>query len=70
MEEPVNETIRKHFGTIREPRLERTRLYELMEILVIAICAVICGADKEKWLRSILELPNGIPSHDTCGYLG
>jgi predicted transposase YbfD/YdcC len=76
MEEPIGETIQQHFGTIPEPRLERTRLYELMEILVIAICAVICGADswediedfghaKEAWLRTILKLPNGIPSHDT-----
>jgi predicted transposase YbfD/YdcC len=76
MEEPISETITKHFGNIPEPRLERTRLYELMEILVIAICAVICGADswediedfghsKEVWLHNILKLPNGIPSHDT-----
>jgi predicted transposase YbfD/YdcC len=72
----LGESIEKHFGNIPEPRLERTRLYELMEILVIAICAVICGADnweeiadfgqdKEAWLRTILPLPNGIPSHDT-----
>ena len=76
MPEPISETIEKHFGNIPEPRLERTRLYELMEILVIAICAVICGADswediedfghaKETWLGTILALPNGIPSHDT-----
>jgi predicted transposase YbfD/YdcC len=76
MEQPIGETIQQHFGTIPEPRLERTRLYELMEILVIAICAVICGADswediedfgyaKEAWLHTILKLPNGIPSHDT-----
>ncbi len=76
MEEPIGESIQRHFGGIPEPRLERTRLYELMEILVIAICAVICGADswediedfghaKEGWLRTILALPNGIPSHDT-----
>ena len=46
--------------------------------LTIAICAVICGADtwvhvamfgksKEEWFRTFLELPNGIPSHDTFG---
>ncbi len=72
----ISETIQKHFGSIPEPRLERTRLHALMDILVIAICAVICGADnwedieafgkaKEAWLRTILGLPNGIPSHDT-----
>jgi predicted transposase YbfD/YdcC len=76
MEPPIGESIQQHFGSIPEPRLERTRLYELMEILLIAICAVICGADswediedfghsKEDWLRTILKLPNGIPSHDT-----
>ena len=76
MEQAVNETIEKHFGSIPEPRLERTRLHELLDILVIAICAVICGADswediedfgkaKEAWLRTFLQLPNGIPSHDT-----
>jgi len=76
MENKVSETIKKHFGTIPEPRLERTRLYELPEILFIAICAIICGAeswedvadfgrDQEAWLRTVLPLPNGIPSHDT-----
>jgi predicted transposase YbfD/YdcC len=50
----------------------------LLDIVVIAICAVICGADgwvdveefgkaKKEWLRTFLELPNGIPSHDTFG---
>jgi hypothetical protein len=50
----------------------------LLDILVIAICAVICGADtwveieaygnaKEQWLRQFLALPHGIPSHDTFG---
>lgn len=76
MENKISETIEKHFGMIPEPRLERTRLYELPEILFIAICAIICGAeswediaafgnDQETWLRTILPLPNGIPSHDT-----
>jgi predicted transposase YbfD/YdcC len=76
MENKISETIEKHFGTIPEPRLERTRLYELPEILFIAICGIICGAeswediadfgrDQETWLRTVLPLPNGIPSHDT-----
>ena len=49
-----------------------------MDIIAIAICAVVCGADswvdveqfgnsKKKWLSSLLKLPNGIPSHDTFG---
>jgi predicted transposase YbfD/YdcC len=68
--------IYEYFATVTDPRVERTKLHLLMDILVIAICAVICGADtwvemetygraKEKWLRQFLALPNGIPSHDT-----
>jgi predicted transposase YbfD/YdcC len=67
-----------HLLEIEDPRIDRTRRHKLLDILVIAICAVICGADdwvevelfgqaKEVWLRTILELPNGIPSHDTFG---
>lgn len=65
-----------HFGHLTDPRVERTRAHHLLDILTIAICAVLCGADgptemetsgkaKEAWLRTILLLPNGIPSHDT-----
>jgi hypothetical protein len=54
----------------------RTKQHELIDIITIAICAVICGADtwvdienygdaKIEWLKQFLELPNGIPSHDT-----
>jgi predicted transposase YbfD/YdcC len=61
---------------IEDPRIERCKLHELIDILVIAICAVICGAEtweemeefgksKQEWLESILELTNGIPSSDT-----
>jgi predicted transposase YbfD/YdcC len=66
----------EHFDEIEDPRIERTKRHKLTDILTIAILAVICGADswvgmasfgvaKHKWLRRILELPNGIPSHDT-----
>lgn len=76
MKDAVNETIQKHFGGLRDPRLERTRWHELIEILVIAICAVIAGANswkdiaafgraKESWFRTFLPLPNGIPCADT-----
>lgn len=69
MEKAIGESIQQHFGSIPEPRIERTRLHELMDILVIAICGVICGADswediaefgqaREEWLRTILKLPN------------
>jgi predicted transposase YbfD/YdcC len=67
-----------HFARIEDPRVERTRQHELLDIIVIAICAVICSADtwvdveawgnaKLDWLRKYLPLPNGIPSHDTFG---
>ena len=71
-------SIRKHFAQVKDPRVERTRQHNLLDIISIAICAVICGADdwvsvenfgKQKltWLQTFLELPNGIPSHDTFG---
>lgn len=76
MEKPVTATIEEHFGNITDPRVERTKLHKLIDILVIAICAVICGCDswediatfgeaKQEWFATYLELPNGIPSHDT-----
>ena len=68
--------IQTHFATLPDPRIDRTRLHELMDIIVIAICGVICGADgwediakygraKQAWLSTFLSLPNGIPAHDT-----
>lgn len=68
--------IEEHFGGLRDPRIERTKLHKLTDILVIAICAAICGANtwedvesfgnaKQVWFGRFLELPNGIPSHDT-----
>ncbi len=65
-----------HFSEIEDPRIERSKRHKLIDILTIAILAVICGADswvgmesfgqaKHSWLKRILELPNGIPSHNT-----
>lgn len=67
-----------YFAKIEDPRRKGARLHPLSSILVLALCAVVCGADsfveiemfgktREKWLRSFLDLPNGIPSHDTIG---
>ena len=64
------------FGDMPDPRLNRKRLHNLGDIITIAILSVICGADtwvdmedygeaNYEWLKSFLELPNGIPSHDT-----
>lgn len=69
-------TLIEHFSAITDPRIDRTKRHKLIDILVIAICAIICGAEswedfevfgeaKEDWFRKFLELPNGIPSHDT-----
>ena len=71
-------SIGEHFSELEDPRVDRTKLHQLLDIVFIAICAVICGADtwvdvegfgeaKIKWLSRYLELPNGIPSHDTFG---
>jgi predicted transposase YbfD/YdcC len=68
--------IRDYFSTIEDPRIDRTRRHNLFDILVIALCAMISGAEdfvhiemfgnaKIEWLQARLELPNGIPSHDT-----
>ena len=70
-------SIASHFSDLPDPRTDRHRIrHQLMDMVVIAICAVICGADswvtvesfghaKFKWLSRLLKLPNGIPSHDT-----
>lgn len=69
-------TIADHFTQMSDPRIDRTKRHKLIDILTIAICAVICGAEnwvaielygctKYEWLKTFLELPNGIPSHDT-----
>jgi predicted transposase YbfD/YdcC len=71
-------TLTEHFGSLKDPRTGRMVDHYLLDIVTIAICAVICGADdwvaieefgraKEKWFRTFLKLPNGIPSHDTFG---
>jgi predicted transposase YbfD/YdcC len=76
MEGNVSAAIEQHFGDLTDPRIDRTKLHKLMDILVIAICAVIAGADnwediegfgkaRIEWFQTFLELPNGIPSHDT-----
>ncbi len=66
------------FATLSDPRVDRTKKHMLLDIVLIAICAVICGADgwvdvaecgeaKLAWFSQFLKLPNGIPSHDTFG---
>jgi len=70
--------VRHHFATVADPRIDRTKAHDLLDIIVIALCAIVCGADswvevedfgnaKLDWLRRFMPLPNGIPSHDTFG---
>lgn len=78
MEETLAPSITSFFSVLEDPRSDHTRRHKLIDIMTIAICGVICGADswveleqfgksKEEWLKGFLELPNGIPSHDTFG---
>lgn len=64
------------FGSVTDPRIDRTRHHHLLDIIFIALTAVICGAEdfvtiaeygknKQSWFEKILDLPHGIPSHDT-----
>lgn len=66
------------FCDLDDPRIERTKRHQLLDLVTIALCAVLAGAEswveveewgeiKLPWLRTWLGLPNGIPSHDTFG---
>jgi hypothetical protein len=68
--------ISKAFDEITDPGINRRLRHPLVNILTISICAIICGCDdfhsieeygksKISWLKSFLDLENGIPSHDT-----
>ena len=65
----------EHFGGMPDPRGDNRR-HKMLDIIFIVVCASVCGAEKwedieafarakEQWLRRYLELPHGIPSHDT-----
>lgn len=66
------------FSEVPDPRIERCQRHKLIDIISIALCAVLTGAEgptemeafgeaKQEWLQQFLELPHGIPSHDTFG---
>ena len=78
MADPVNASIVTHFQTLEDPRMERTKKHQLLDILVIAVCTLLTGGEgfqdmelfgqsKQAWLQTFLALPYGIPSHDTFG---
>lgn len=73
---PVDASLLSHFASLEDPRRAETIEHRLLDIVAIAICAVICGAEswtdleaygkaKQGGLKTFLSLPNGIPSHDT-----
>jgi predicted transposase YbfD/YdcC len=73
---PRDLSISKHFSKLKDPRRAHRRLHLLQDIVVLALCAVIAGAQdwqeietfgrkRRQWLKRFLKLPNGIPSHDT-----
>ena len=70
----------EHFKELPDPRVDRTKDHDLIDILVIAICTLLCagesfndmedfGKAKEDWFKTFLGLRNGIPSHDTFNRL-
>jgi predicted transposase YbfD/YdcC len=70
----------EHFQDLPDPRVNRTRAHELIDILVIAVCTLLCagqsfndmedfGRAKQDWFKTFLTLHHGIPSHDTFNRL-
>jgi predicted transposase YbfD/YdcC len=73
---PRPQSLLAHFEALPDPRLNRTKDHDLIDVLVIAICALLCGAEsfndmadfglaKQDWFETFLSLRNGVPSHDT-----
>jgi predicted transposase YbfD/YdcC len=69
-------TLTECMAVIEDPRVERTRHHDLLDILVLSVLAVMCGAEgwedienfgkiRKSWLKQFIRLKNGIPSHDT-----
>jgi len=78
MKEHRSAALLEHFRDLADPRIDRHKEHKLIDVLVIAICAILCGANdwvavetfgraKREWFARFLELAHGIPSHDTFG---
>lgn len=78
MSSQISDSFIQHFEHIEDPRRQAGLRFPLIEVMFIAICAIICGADdwvaierfglaKQSWLSKYLRLKHGIPSHDTFG---
>ena len=72
--------IAEYFAALDDPRIDRTKRHKLLDIVTIALCATICGADswvdielfgncKEEWFKSFLELPNETVKHSAREYV-
>ena len=73
----MNSSLVEHFSKVEDPRIIKKCSHLLVDIIVIAVCATLCRFDnswediegfgniKFDWFKAFLELPNGIPSHDT-----
>ena len=78
MEERDLRDLETIFAQVEDPRMDRTKLHRLRDLIILAICGVICGAEgwveieafgkaKQAWLPELLQLPHRMPSHDTFG---
>ena len=78
MAPPTLISVWDYFDDLEDPRIDRTRLHSLQDIILLTLIATLCGADSWveieeyglehiEWLSDVLDLPNGIPSHDTLG---
>jgi predicted transposase YbfD/YdcC len=76
MEKHPTLSLVEHFKSLSDPRVDRTKDHDLIDLLVIAVCTLLCagetfndmeefGRAKEDWFKTFLPLRNGIPSHDT-----
>ena len=74
----LTRSFQNHFTVVDDPRIDRSKRHLLIDILFLAVCATIAGADgpsdiadfgrqQIQWLRKYIALPNGSPSHDTIG---
>jgi DDE_Tnp_1-associated len=78
LEKSRKPTILQCFSELKDPRLNRRKRHLLEDIVALAICGILSGANdwisiaafgkaKYQWFKQFLSLPNGIPSHDTFG---
>lgn len=78
MSNKLQTSLQECFGDLPDPRVQGRCDHKLLDIIIMAICGALCGADswvgietvgkaKEQWFRQFLELEQGIPSHDTFG---